>query len=550
MAGISLTDILTQVGNASKAMDTGTAKIEGFLQEAAALTGNSKDLMTQAAADQALVAQTQQAALLSTQTARQKLGLEFGTDANAVTEVYSLLSGIEKENWKLQQEAKASIDRKSGISLMEDPIGFITAKLTINEDIEKHNAANQNRQAALARIEDLNKVTSSSAILQAQFANATTVASAEAAARLASTQARVQANQLSLEGLQFNVQGVKEALGATKEKLGFLFNAKSAQNADAQLALAQASSAREAARFKLQMEQKLKEDKYDSSILDSINAGRAVRGLPALAGVKADSALIALKSKSPIGVEFEQDWSTGERLLATGKAVLASSPAEMLTRLSSGQVIAVSPSQELVKQKLVSGLEMAKASKAWDPKDVAASTKVLNAAAQAVVMNDAREVKPGDVQNLFALPPLNQIVKNSVAASEAPVYTKLLKPLMESGMQMENPETVIAVTVKGIKEGKISYNDALTLTTMYQAASNARIAEIDLPKFGLQPVYSYNVRIQNPGKLMGSDIVDMTKPDMVGRLLNQRLVNESIPAQLLKSMQTATLLSGGKVFNP
>ena len=115
-----------------------------------------------------------------------------------------------------------------------------------------------------------------------------------------------------------------------------MFKAKSAINAEEQLQmsrqsnqLARARDAREAQLFNLNLKNKEAEDKYNSSVIESINFGRAARGVKPLEGVRAEAALQALKSKSELGVEFMEDYRTGERARDTGKVVLAETPADI-----------------------------------------------------------------------------------------------------------------------------------------------------------------------------------------------------------------------------
>lgn len=526
---VGLADIISQVGKATGLIDTDTAKIEGNLADAAALSMDTSSVLKKAAADASLVSLTESAAALSTQTAKQKIGIDFGTDRNAQNEVYSTLSGIEKSEWENQRAAKAEIDKKESTSLLTDPIGYITARLTINQDIRKYNAAESNRADALKRISDLNAATSSSAQLQTQFANTVTVASAEAAARLAASKSLEVANTAAIQGKLYNNEGLKAVLAASAQKLNFLFSLKSAQNADAQLALAAHHSALMDEEWNFKKAQKLKDDKYDSSIIDSINLGRAARGLSALSGVRADTVIQMIKSKSPGAEEFQEDWRSGERAYSSGEIVLAPTPADMIARIQSKQVINVSPPQELVKEKLNDAATFVLSSKTFDPKDVVGNMRKLNDATMTILNHDAAEVRPADAKNMFSIAPINQIVKTSEAAAATPVYQKVLKPLMDSGVNMDDPNNVVSAVINGLRAKTLTYEEALSTTTIFQAGSSANLANRDLQKFGIpdQPqFYRYNVRLKNLASNFGFDsTVDMTKPDQWGRFINKQLSN-------------------------
>lgn len=525
MSGIDVASIIAQVGKASSFSDEATSKITNLLGAAATITGDSTAVATQAAIDAATVKSTEQAANLRTQSARQKIGLDFGTDASQQNQIYTHLSEVESEAWNGQQEVLKTINDKQSVGFLDDPLTFISNKLTIDADIGKYNGFLRTRQDALDRIEELNSVTSSSAILQAQFSNSITVTSAEAATRLAASQATLLANNSKLEGIKYNVEGIKEATQANAQKLGFMFSAQAAQNSAAHLALAAASNAREAEKFAFQKEEKLKDDKWNSSIVDSVNVGRVIRGLQPLTGVKAEAVIQNLKGKGPLADEFTADWKAGETFGATNKVQLSSDPAGAVALFTSGRAVNLPPAQELVKEKLGTAMELVSLDKTLDRKDAGAVKAALNKATAQVVLADSREVKPGDSKNLFSIAPINQIVQAGSASAETPIYQKLLKPLIDNGVDLNDPNKVISATVAGMKDGTISYNDAISLTTIYQQAQAANLAQRDLPKFGIDPVFQYNVRVSTPNSLAGSSVYDLTKPDVLGRLLNRLLVN-------------------------
>lgn len=547
MAGIDINSILAGVKEGSAVLDIFTKKNQDILEKAGTITGESQALLEQAAMDAATVASTKTAADLRTQAAKQVLGIDFGTDRSAQNEVYSGLAKTEADAWEAQVAARTEVEKKKSVGLLDNPLEFILNKLTIDKDIGKYNAALRVRQDALDRIETLNAATSSSAVLQNQFNNSITVVSAEASTRLAAVQANLQANQAKIEGLKYNSEGIKEALQANAQKLAWKFSALSAKNAADSLALSQANAARDAARFKFSMDEKLKGDKYDSYIIDAVNAGRAIRGVPPLTGVKADNVLQALKSKSPLGNEFMLDYQNGERYAESGVAKLASSPVDAATLFSSGRAVSLSPAQELVKEKLgdagvLARLELSKNPDAKNP-EVQATT--FNKAANSILARDAAEVKVGDAKNIFSIAPINQIVKTSEAAAQTPVYQKILKPLLDNGVDLNDPNKVFAAVTDGLRTKKITYEEALSLTTIYHAGAAANLAQRDLPKFGLIPAFSYNVRLETPGALFGSEVVDVTKSDVVGRLLNKQLAIQAGRKPIITNIFTGEVTDTG-----
>ena len=109
MSDFSLNSILDLAATAKSTIQVGYAGVEDLLAQAATLTGDTTALLTQSAKDASLLSTTKTAAELSVQSARQALGIDFGTDRNAQNQIYTGLAAIEKGEFQKQMTAKAAI---------------------------------------------------------------------------------------------------------------------------------------------------------------------------------------------------------------------------------------------------------------------------------------------------------------------------------------------------------------------------------------------------------------------------------------------------------
>ena len=545
--GLDLESILNSVRQATDQIVKGAGILQMNAADSQALNVNSAEVNKQAVRDSELVSTATNAAILKEQAVKQKVGLTFGTDISQSNEIYTALSGEMQKYYGEQQKYAAEIEKKQSVSFFENPLEAIINSFTINADIAKHNLAEARGDAAASQIQKLNQLSSQAAQLQGQFSAPVTQASAEAAARLTSAKFKIEANNQTIQGIANNSVGIKEALNLNAQQLQYLFQAKGAQNSEEQLQLSRAAaarSAREEARsakmFELNFKAKEDEDKYYSSIVESINIGRAARGVPLLQGIQAEKVLGMLKSKQQLGQDLQDDLNTGERAYESGKITLANSPAEFAKRLATGQVVNLPEPQRYivplmgqVKDRVSTPGYKSKDGKSWDStgKDVAGNIAIFNEAMQAAVAKEAAEVRAGDTKNLFALPGL-QAFAGMRNVQQTPVFEKLFRERIKNGETFDDPTKVLQVTAEAVRKNQISYNEALSLATVYQQAQAVNLAEKNLNKFGIQGVtpaaVGYKVQIDlDKLKLGGSKVVDLTKPDELGRALNSYLAQIS-----------------------
>jgi len=543
--GLDLESILNSVRQATDQIVKGAGLLQMNAADSQALNVNSAEVLRQAGKDSELVSTAESAAALKLQSAKQKVGLTFGTDITQTNELYTqLATEMRVENEKRDKYA-AEVEKKMSVSFFENPLEAIINSFTINSDIAKHNLAESNANAKKEQIAALTQLSSGAAILQQQYAAPVTQASAEAAARLTSAKFKIEANNQTIQGIANNSAGIKEALSLNAQQLSYLFQAKGAQNSEEQLQLSRAAaarSAREEARsakmFEMNFKAKEDEDKYYSSIVESINVGRAARGVPLLQGIQAEKVFAALKSKSQLSQDLMDDMKTGERAYESGSVTLANSPAEYVKRVGSGQTINLPEAQKYVNPLFDRALALARLDKTWDAsnKDVAGNTAKFNDAVTKLIKQDSTEVRAGDTKNLFALPGL-QAFAGMRNVQQTPVFEKLFRERIKNGETFDDPTKVLQVTAEAVRKNQITIPEALSLSTVYQQAQAVNLAEKNLNKFGIQGVtpatVGYKVQIDlDLLRLGGSKVVDLTDPTDLGRALNSYLARVSYQESL------------------
>lgn len=550
--GLDLASLLSGIAQANQNIAASLPLIQQNAQDAVAINVNSAELARTAAADAKLITGAEQAAKLREQAAKQKVGATFGTDISQLDEVYSSLSAQMSEAYVKQQQLAAKIAEKQSVDFFEDPLRYIINNLTINRDINEHNAINAQREAAADQIQKLNVLSSGAAQLQAQFTAPVTAASAEAATRQSAVQALTAANNYTLAGIAANTAGIESVMKLNAQQLQYMFQGKSAINAEEQLSLSREAAARarrEEQRsvqlFNMKLAEQDKENKYNSSVLESINFGRAARGLAPLSGIKADAALRAIQSNNEIGAEFREDYYVGERARESGQVQLAATPADMARRMASQQTMNLPPQQQYVSELFSRALEIAKTSKdgtPWDPtnKDVAGNTAKFNKAVDALVKRDAAEVRVGDTKNIFALPGL-QAYAGLKDVQALPLFSQVFAPRIAAGETFDDPGKVLKVAADAVAKGTIGYKEAsANIAFIYQKAQALNLEEKSLTKFGIPAIapadVGYKVRValeMTPGVLGGNIPVDFTKPESIDRAFNKLLVDQKLKSMFI-----------------
>lgn len=488
----------------------------------------------------ALVDNVKQTAELAVQNAKLKGANNFGTNLKDQGEVITGLTADLRNEYALRDQAKASYDSKRGADILSDPLGYISNLFSINEDIANYNSHNENIANRENQIESLNKLTQTTNLTQSQLTESVTEASIAASKNSLLSKAALDANNQRINAATYNSDGIKTALNTSKEILANQFNVLSAQNAQTNIGIAQAHLDLSRQQFEFSKQEKQIADdaraagkSADQYLIDKINAGGSLRMgdsydaiLPG--SVRAGTVLSLLKSNSPAGKQFQEDYLIGDQSEATGTKVLATSPARAIEILAT-MPVKLAPAQEAVKGVLNQALAATKADPNFDPKNKSAVEASLNARTAAILKSQSDKINYGDSDNVFNIPSIRTLLSNSPTLQQLPVVQKVIAPAIASGLDLNDPNQVFSTVATALQQKTITYPQALELTTLYQVGVKTNLEARQFTSLGMVPSYSYKTQIStDPASVFGGkDVVDLTKPDLVGRALNKFLARQA-----------------------
>jgi len=530
MTVLNLQKVLTAAATSNKQLDSQTAELQDISTRQADLANENADLLTQIGSNAFIIEATKQNAELRVQDAKIKAANNLGTNYQKQGEVLSSLSETIASEYLEKDSALKAIKEKQSVSFFDDPLAFIVNRFTINDDIRRHNAASDRLSAAEDQMQKLNTLTQSTAQTQAMLAEGITQASIKASTDNIALQAQAQANLQKIQGDVYNADGIKAALNANREKLQTVFSVFGAEKAEqqAEMALKQLEWQRE--KFAWEKEERVKGKQTDEYWLGQINKGITIAtgGTGELlqpGSVKAGQVLSLLKSNNPLGKEFQDYYMIAEQTGAAGIRMLAPTPAKAIELLNSNIPVKLSPAQDSVRKLLDEAVTKVASNPNIDLKNVDARTKALNSQVEALVAGQSTKIVPGDKDNIFNIPSVQQLVSESPTLQKLPVVQKVIVPLLSTGADLSDPNKVFQATMVAMKEGKITYPQALEITTLYQTGVATNLASRQLTSLGIKPKYSYNVAVATDEGAMfgGTEVLDLTKPDVVGRAFNKAM---------------------------
>jgi hypothetical protein len=530
MANIQPVDISSIVEGANTVIQGQAAGAVTLQKNASAqekVAQNTAELYNTIGQNQIVIDSARQNAELEVQQNRQKAAAALGTDINAQGQLVTTLADDSRKQDATMREAMQRIQEKQSVSFFDDPLGWLSGKLTINDDIQQYNTAATAFDSTQERLQKLQQATSAQALIATQLATPITAASIEASAKVTAAQAQQNANKATIDGYTYNSQGVRDALTADaniQAQRVAVFGAEKAQKQE-EIALAHLDMERQ--RFNFEQAQKTKGEQAEAYYIDQINKGGAIMlgsgYVPIPVGTpKAGLILNMLKSGSPQGKQYEEFFQAAQRSEALGFSSKATSPAHAATQVANGS-LKLSDAQDSVRTLFGQAAAIVKA----DPKLAGAKQPeidaAMNAAVKQLLLEQSKVIKPGDVDNVYQIPNVRELIASSPTVQQLPLVQKVLAPQIAGGADLSDPSKVFTATYQAIQAGKITSAEAADLATIFHVGVNTNIEAKQFRGLGMVPSYSYNVRLlTNPEDPWGGkEVVDLTKPDQVARALNK-----------------------------
>lgn len=515
-------------------------------------------LYTQSANDAATIENTKNLSALHRQQANNEfINRSVGTSGN-VSELINKLMDDQDSAYNDRAASLKEITAKQTINPLTDPLGYVMARLTINQDIARHNDANERVNATEDRIQQLNTAVQQSVQTQNLHNESLTAATIDASTRQAAAAATLAAQTSQQQGIIYNSQGLNAVKEMSKEQLDAMFKGANLDIAKVQLQttldhlqLSRDEFSQRKEQFEWQKDEKLQSEAGMKEALRLANIGFKNMGLPEIPGNgKTMLAMMKLAPNGKQASEFQIAFQNGEAAESSGIAIIGTSPGNSANVLNTLPV-KIAPIQQPIKTILSdSYLELINAKPGTDI--AALHIDLKNPKAVELAVTDLAKLKlsnfAGDVTKDVTNNPYTPASVNSLAAvnpviADTALWKTVLEPKASAGFQYSDPKVVVQQTMDAVIAKKISYNDALDgLTTIAHVSVASNIAARGFASFGIVPSESMNVPLAkptggNPNSTttseyeMGSGfstkvIVDLAKPDQVSRYMNMYLARQ------------------------
>lgn len=500
------TDIVDGVSNnALSANDSAKAAVSAN-NDATNSLYSASNARAQMVTDQtAVVAATKNQGQLVAQTALQSYAHALGVDADgSLSAQQATAQQTFLDASKNAADAAATIAQKRSISFFDDPLQWLTNKITINTDIDNYNGAADQANTAEQFIQESNQLIDARAVALRNVQTVTSQAASEAATNIAvEQQQELQAN-LQRAGIAANTAGVEAITNMSYRQIQIAnarldSDSKYLQAIDDQkrLQLSQESHDLEAARLNLEMskdQDKLGADQYMS--------GQLRKGLqlmfpnnPAAWDIPNGKYQAMISGKSPMDPVWKKAFDVAQASDQTGTSggrILGTSPADTIGTLAFRPTIApnAQPTVDLLTSAATQAIATPAYKQAVANKDTKATSDIINNAVEQRVISDSNHTD--SPTSLYYLPPADQIVQMNPGLQDSPLYSAVIAPAVKAGIKLDTPVQVTNLAMNAINAGAITLNDAANgISNIYAQGQAQNFAAKQLFSLGIVAAPSY-----------------------------------------------------------
>lgn len=451
-------------------------------------------------------------------------------------------------------EAAATIAQKRSISFFDDPLQWLSNKLTINDDINNYNGAANQANTAEQFIQESNQLIDSRAVALNNIKTVTSQASAEAQTNIAVEQQQELAENMRRAGIAANTAGVEAIqnmswrnIQLANSRLDADSKAVAAQDSQQRLQMAKDQFDLEKARLALMQAKEQDKDGADKYVHDQL-----VKGLqllypnnPAAWQIPDGKYQAMINGKTPMDPTWKVAFDKAQASDIAGSRVLGTSPADALATLQIRPTIAPSaqPTVDLLNRALATVSQTPAYKQAVLEKDGGkAAADLVNAQVAQLVKSDASHVD--SPTSLYYLPPIDKIMDTIPGVKDSPFYNVVVAPASKAGIDMSSPSAVVKQAVQAVKDGKISLNEAANnMSAMYGIAQQANFETKQMFSLGITAPPSYTTPVTGltfTGVSSGLGQVDWTNElqvkEMMMRMsaINQQLTTTPMLAARLR----------------
>lgn len=514
--------------------NAGAVSVDNTMKAEGVVSGLEKTY-EQAGRDQALVVQTAQIGALNAQQASRKaLDAAGGLDAlySTITTLRSEQQRLTPELEKLRQE---NVDA-SGLNIL----GIIKQRLDWNGTQAKVASSIDSIKAVSSAGQEIEQRVNAAGTIARNTAETMTVASVEAATRVAQAEWAGRAAQARLEALKYNTQSMEAIAGAEDKTLEVLTRAYNVDRAEQQFQLSLREEERRREQFNWQKEsalaartEKLEGKALDDSFVYKLNLGRAARGLAPLEGLEAKQALQLLKSNNPDMVDL---YRKGDVAATTGIGLIGYSPADTASVIAKNpQILQDLPPERrkaldlvVAAQRELAVARGAKGSDLADDKDGTKAAAFINASVNAKVADFSSNVG-NNFDNPFHIGDLTSYIGTAkdpgVAIFQSyPSVAKVLNPAISGGMSLSDPNVVVGLVQAAVRKGDLTSSQAAAdISNIYRRANLLHRRAVGFETLGISLPSSGAGYV---AKINGEN-VDVTDFTAVARAMNMQLLREA-----------------------
>jgi len=537
-----LSALLASAQDAFSSISSGTSQIKDIRTAQQKMAENTAQLLESAGINDAIVRDQKNLATIQTQNAAAKAGAIFGADLSQAGERISEYARVQQTARDQRMALEQTIADKQSVGFTDNPLQYIINQFTVNDDINKHNALVDVEDGAGKSIEDITRESSAVAQNQKNFEISITAASAKAESDSILAKAQAQASDVREKSMNYQADAVNASMTQSKDVLNIQSNINNAKQQQEERALRMKEFAMHSAKFEWDKQARADKQASDTSLAETMQ-----KGLNVIYGAKAPNIsaspqvakdwIMRLKSGGEVGKLANSAYMKGL------SGILGGSAAQVIDEIYSGVAVDVKPGQEPI-LKLFENSRRELAAVSPDIKDDAQRQALVNATVNKNLEKMAKNIKPGDTDNVFNVGDVRNYLTSAAVAS-TPLAQKVL---VDSKVDMNDPSKVYSEALRGVKEGKIKIEEAADgLATLYRQAVDTNLKIRDMARYGValdskvENVRNFKTDIQTrPGALIGGhEIVNMADDNSVKRAMLKTLGLSLATESVLKSMGTS-----------
>jgi len=491
---------------------------------------NAVTKATQASGADDIATTSQQASgLLAAQSAARGVASSYGGNPDDVSFIMNKLGAQWMDTESQRLAAEKVVQQKQSVSFMDDPLTWLSNKMSINTDINNYNNLEEQSNEIYDQLNKINDLNTSTAQSMRAIAKTQTAATVAATTDAAAQKANIANANAQLQGILYNVKGIDAVTQMGQDQVDN--SVKGAQTAIAaghlavaqqQLTIMSQEQTEKAGLYAQEIKDKQAADASDQLVADTTNRGRAAMGLQPLPAAKI---FTMFKLGGEAGDALKSQYSVGATSDAVGKPIIAPSAgtAARVLAMNASPISVVNPAVKPVTDLLQSSYNTARnPSNAQmmgiNPRDVSTVDSAVSGLVNNSLLQMGANIKAGDSSNIYQAPPLTSLASLASVKSN-PLYNSVLAPQVKAGMSETDPVKIMELTVSAIDQGQISLKDAVNgYSSLFTSAVAVNNATKDFTRFGIAPQSGYTTEVNHLGVFGGSVKVDLTNKAQVSTM--------------------------------